>query len=79
MAGYFTGVDVTFGAYDWDTYTVSSRSLLSRTLFVSMYTTNGTVLFVKEAAACAVSDCDVTSIAVDETGVVPLLFCLSSV
>jgi len=72
VGGYFTGLDVTFGRHEFDTYTVASRSMLSRTLFLSTFSPNGTVLWVKEAAACGVGDCDITSIAVDETGLVSL-------
>ena len=72
VAGYFTGHDITFGKDPLDTFTLSSRSSLSRTLFIAMYTSNGTVTFVKEAASCAIGYCDVTGIAVDETGMVCL-------
>jgi len=70
MAGYITGYEAAFGQSDWDITRISSRTMLSRTLFVALYSANGTVLFVKEAATCAMRHCDVTAVAADETGMV---------
>jgi len=70
VAGFFHGSGIQFGKDPWDTFHVSSRTVLSRTLFVSMFTPNGTVLFVNEAASCGVGLCDVTSMAVDASGVI---------
>ena len=59
--------------HPWDTKIVASRTAMTRTLFLASYTPNSTVAYVTEAAACAIGDCDVTGIAVDETGTVQRL------
>merc|ERR1711907_924429 len=70
VAGYFSGFSIDFGMFSWDKKRIRGRTALSRTLFLSMYSPNGTVLFAKEIASCGVAKCDITGIGVDETGTV---------
>lgn len=65
VTGYITGVRAKFSGL-----TLSSRSALSRTIFVASYTPSGSIAYVVEAAACVTGKCDVTSIATDETGTI---------
>lgn len=65
VAGYITGVNARF-----DTLTLSSRTALSRTLFLAKYSQAGAIQFVVEIGACAIPTCDITSMSQDETGVV---------
>lgn len=65
VAGYITGVNAKF-----EQLQLSSRTALSRTIFLAKYSQTGEVMFVKEVASCATPVCDITSISQDETGVV---------
>lgn len=65
VAGYTTGLNAKFSGL-----TLSSRSALSRTIFLASYSPSGAILYVLEAASCAVGKCDVTAISSDETGTV---------
>ena len=70
VAGFFHGSDIKFGKDTWDTFELSSRTILSRTIFLALYSPNGTAEVAVEAAACGGGFCDVTSVAADETGIV---------
>lgn len=65
VSGYISGVDAKFGDHS-----LSSRTALSRTLFLAKYSPEGECRFVVEAASCAIPTCDITSMSQDETGMV---------
>jgi len=65
LTGYITGFRAKFSGL-----ILSSRSTLSKTIFLATYSPSGSIRFVKEAAACLVGMCDVTSVTSDETGTV---------
>jgi len=65
LTGYITGLRAKFSGL-----MLSSRSTLSRTIFLAVYSPSGSVRFVKEAASCMIGMCDVSSVSSDETGTV---------
>ena len=65
MTGYITGLKARFGGL-----TLSSRSTLSRTIFLATYSPLGSIRSVKEAASCVIGSCDVIAVTSDETGTV---------
>ena len=50
--------------------TLSSRSTLSRTIFLAKYSQLGAIRSVIEAASCGIGFCDVTAVTSDETGTI---------
>jgi len=65
VAGYISGVNAKFNGLS-----LSSRTALSRTIFMAKYSQNGAIKFVKEVASCAIPACDVTAISQDESGAI---------
>lgn len=65
VAGYITGVNAKFNGLE-----ISSRTALSRTIFLAKYGPTGAIKFIKEIASCPISTCDVTALSLDETGAV---------
>ena len=72
VAGYISGVNAKFNGL-----ALSSRTALSRTIFLAKYSQTGAIKFVKEIASCAIPSCDVTAISQDETGAV-CCWCVST-
>ena len=63
VAGQFHGTDIHFGEDgEEDEVMMSSRTALSRTIFLALYTPDGVLSTAVEAAACGIGMCDVTSI-----------------
>jgi len=65
LTGYITGLRAKFSGL-----TLSSRSTLSRTIFLAQYSQSGAIQTVNEAASCGIGLCDVTAVTSDETGTI---------
>lgn len=65
VTGYITGLHAKFGSLR-----LSSRSALSKTIFIASYSPSGSILYVTEAASCVTGKCDVTALSTDETGTI---------
>jgi len=65
IAGFITGVNAMFNGLE-----LSSRTALSRTIFIAKYSQSGAIKFVKEVASCVIPACDVTSLSQDASGIV---------
>merc|ERR1712166_1291729 len=65
VAGYITGVNAKFGGLE-----LSSRTALTRTIFIAKYSPSGAIKFIREFAACVTPTCDVTSLSQDASGIV---------
>jgi len=64
VTGYITGMFAKFSGLE-----LSSRSAMSRTIFIATYSPEGAILGVREAASCLTGQCDISAMTSDETGV----------
>ena len=65
VAGYITGMHAKFSELE-----LSSRTALTRTIFIAKYSPSGAIKFIREFAACVTPTCDVMSLSQDASGIV---------